>query len=127
MGVEFSEKRQFERVPLTLPVKGKCLGKLFHSHSFQGETRNVSYEGLCIKVNGTNGFNVGEDVEFKTRLYPGDFFLKVKGIVCWVHSLPDPDWPINVGVKITHMRHKGLLVERIENKIAESIVAKSQR
>ena len=117
MGVEFSDKRQFKRVPLTLPFKGKCLEKLFHSHSFQGETRNVSYEGLCIKVNGTNGFNVGEDIEVKTRLYPGDFFLKVKGIVCWVHSLSDPDWPINVGVKITHMRHRRLWVERIANRI----------
>jgi len=120
MAIEFSEKRHSIRVPLTLPVKGKCLGKLVHSHSFQGETQDVSYEGLCIKVDSINGFKVGQDIEFKTRLYPGDFLLKAKGRVCWVRALPDPDWPINMGVKITHMRHHGLWVERIEDKIIES-------
>ena len=121
---EFSEKRHSKRVPLTLPVKVKFLETLFHSDSFQGETRDVSYEGLCIKVNSSNGFKVGQDVKLKTKLYRGDFLLKARGTVCWVHSLPDPDWPINLGVKITRVRPERLWVERIENKMIEAILGK---
>jgi hypothetical protein len=119
MAVESSEKRRFKRVPLTLPVKGKCPEKLFHSYLFQGKTRDVSYEGLCIKVDSSNGFKVGQKVKLKTRLYPGDFLLKARGRVCWVHGLPDPEWPVNMGVKMTHTRRYGLWVERIENKIIQ--------
>ena len=82
MAVEFSEKRRFERVPLALPVKGKCLETLFHSHLFQGETQDVSYEGLCIKVGSSNGFKVGQEVKLRTWLYRDDF-LKARGRVCW--------------------------------------------
>jgi hypothetical protein len=92
-------------VSLTLPAKGKCLGKLLHSYSFQGETQDVSYEGLSIKVDGINGFKVGQDIEFKTGLYPGDFLLKAKGRVCWVHALSNPDWSNNMVMKITCMRN----------------------
>jgi hypothetical protein len=120
VAIESSEKRDSQRVPLALPVKGKCLGKLFRGHSFHGETRDVSYEGLCIKVDTINAFTVGQDIEFKTRLYPGDFLLKAKGRVCWVSALPNSDRPINMGVKITRMRHQGLWVERIEDKTMES-------
>ena len=120
LAIESSEKRHSQRVPLTLPVKGKCLGKSFHGHAFQGETQDVSYEGLCIKVATINAFTVGQDIEFKTRLYPGDFLLKAKGRVCWVRALPNSDRPINMGVKITRMRHQGLWVERIEDKIFRS-------
>ena len=123
---EFSEKRHSKRVPLTLPVKGKLPETLFHSNFFQGETRDVSYEGLCIKTDNSSKFKVGQELGLKIRLYPGDFFLKAKGSVCWVRDLPNPDWPINAGVKITRMRHKGSWVERIDNKIIEAMVGKAR-
>jgi hypothetical protein len=126
MTADFSEKRNSQRVPLALPIKGKHLGKLLHSNSFNGQTRDVSYEGLCIQINSTNGFQPGHDVAFKTRLYPGDFLLKAQGRVCWVDGKPDPDWPVNMGVKITHMHRYRLWVERIENKIIETIVANTR-
>jgi signal transduction histidine kinase/ActR/RegA family two-component response regulator len=126
MAVEFSEKRRFERVPLALPVKGKCLETLFYSHLFQGETQNVSNEGLCIKVDSSNVFKVGQEVKLKTWLYRDDL-LKARGRVCWVNSLPDPDWPINVGVKIIRMRNDALWVERVQNKITEDAILGKDR
>jgi len=126
MVVEFSEKRRFERVPLALPVKGKCLETLFHSHLFQGETQDVSNEGLCIKVDSSNRFKVGQEVKLKTWLYRDDF-LKARGRVCWVHGLPDPDWPINMGVKIIRMRNDALWVEKIQNKITEEAILGKDR
>jgi len=127
MAVEFSEKRHSQRVPLALPIKGKCLGKLLHSHSFQGQTQDVSYEGLCIKIDSTNGFKPGQDVVLKTRLYQGDFLLKAQGRVCWINGTPDSDWPVNMGVKITHMHRYRLWVERIENKIIEAVVGNTRQ
>ena len=121
MAVEFSEKRRFKRVPLAFPVKGKCLETLFHSHLFQGKTQDVSNEGLCIKVDSSKVFKVGQEVKFKTWLY-GDDFLEARGRVCWVHGRPDPDWPINMGVKIIRMRNDALWVERIQNKITEEAI-----
>lgn len=126
MTADFSEKRHSQRVPLKLPIKGKRLEKLLHSHSFHGQTRDVSYEGLCIQIDSTDGFKLGQDVAFKTRLYPGDFLLKAQGKVCWVDGMPDPDWPVNMGVKITHMHRYRLWVERIENKIIEAVAGRPQ-
>jgi hypothetical protein len=126
MTANFSEKRNAQRVPLALPIKGKRLEKFLRSHSFQGQTRDVSYEGLCIKIESTNGFKPGQDVSFKTRLYQGDFLLKAQGKVCWVDGMSDPDWPVTMGVKITHMHRYRLWVERIENKIIESVVGRAQ-
>ena len=127
MAAELSEKRHSQRVPLGLPIKGKQLGKLLHGHSFQGQTRDVSYEGLCIKSDSTNGFKPGQDVAFETRLYPGDFLLKAKGRVCWINGISDPDWPVSMGVKITHMHRYRLWVERIENKIIETVVGSTRQ
>ena len=127
MAVEFSEKRNSQRVPLAFPINVKPLGKLLHSHSFQGQTQDVSYEGICIKIDSKNGFKPGQDVAFKTRLYPGDFLLKAKGRVCWITTMPDPVWPFNMGVKITHMHHHRHWVERVENKIVEAVVGNTRR
>ena len=124
MVTEFSEKRRSQRVPLTLPVKVKCPEALFRSYSSRGKTLGISYEGLCIKIDNSSGFKVGQEIELKIKLYPGDFLLKAKGIVCWIHNVSDPDWPINLGVTITRMRHKGFWFERIENKIIEAMVGK---
>ena len=122
MAAELSEKRHSQRVTLALPIKGKGIGKLLHGHSFQGQTQDVSYEGLCIKSDSTNGFKPGQDVAFKTRLYPGDFLLKAQGRVCWINGMSDSDWPVNIGLKITRMHRYRLWVERIENKIIEALV-----
>jgi len=127
MAGEFSEKRHSQRVSLALPINGKRLGKLLNSHSFQGQTQDVSYEGLRIKIDSTNGFQPGQDVAFNTRLYPGDFLLKAQGRVCWINGMPDADWPVNMGVKITHIHRYRLWVERIENKIIEAVVGNTRR
>jgi len=126
MVVEFSEKRRFKRVPLVFPVKGKWMEKLFHSHIFQGKTLDVSNEGLCIKVDNSKVFKVGQEVKLKTWLY-GDDFLEARGRVCWVHALPDPDWPINMGVKIIRMRNDALWIERVQNKITEEAILGKDR
>jgi hypothetical protein len=114
-------------VSLALPINGRRLGKLLHSHFFQGQTQDVGYEGLRIKIDSTNGFKPGQDPAFKTRLYPGDFLLTAQGRACWINGIPDPDWPVNVGVKITHMHRYRLWVERIENKIIEAVVGNTRR
>jgi len=86
----------------------------------------VSNEGLCIKVDSSNGFKVGQEVKLKVWLYRDDF-LKARGRVCWVHGLPDPDWPINMGVKIIRMRNDALWVKRIQNKITEEVILGKDR
>ena len=111
-----SERRQYKRIPLKLPVAGECLEKYFDTH-FSSETRDVSYEGLCLKADSFNGLKVGQNVKIKTRLYPGDFLLKARGRVRWIHSVPHPDWPITIGVKVIKMRHHNLWLERIEDEI----------
>ena len=126
MAVEFSEKRRFKRVPLVFPVKGKWMETLFHSHIFQGKTLDMSNEGLCIKVDSSKVFKVGQEVKFKTWLY-GDDFLEARGRVCWVHGLPDPDWPINMGVKIIRMRNDALWIERVQNRITEEAILGKDR
>ena len=117
MSCEFSEKRRFERVNLKLPVNGHCLGSDDDSHTFRGETQDVSFAGFCIKIDSVNGFKVGQGVKFSTRLYEGDFLIKAQGRVCWVRNLNHPGWPVNMGVMVTKMRHYKLWCERIEDKI----------
>ena len=121
MPVEFSEKRLFERVPFSLPVKGKCLGILFQSHHFQGETQDLSNEGLCIKVNNSNVFKVGQEIKLKIWFHPDDF-IKARGRVRWIHGPPDPDCPMDMGVKIIRIQNNELWVERIQNKITEKAI-----
>jgi c-di-GMP-binding flagellar brake protein YcgR len=72
MGLDFSERRRYERVHLELPVSGQCLDVAGDIYPFQGETRDVSFEGFCVKVNSSNGFKVGQNVNFNTRLYRGE-------------------------------------------------------
>ena len=117
MTINSSEKRRHRRIPLTLPISGKCRETRFQNHPFQGETLDMSYEGLCIKVSSMNLFKVGQHVKFKTRLYQGDFLMKCQGEVCWVRNLHDSAWPVNMGVRLTKTRHYGLWVERIEKNI----------
>ena len=77
----------------------------------------MSFEGFCIKVNSTNGFKVGQNVNFGTRLYRGDPLIKARGRVCWVHALPSPPWLINMGVMLTNMLHYRLWYKRVNDEI----------
>ena len=90
---------------------------LFNSHSFQGETRDVSYKGLGIMTDNPNGFKVGQKVKFRTQLYPGDFKIKGKGIICWVDENNTADLSINMGVRLTRLRRYGTWCEKIEMSI----------
>lgn len=103
MSLDLSERRRYERVHLELPVTGQCLSVEGDIYPFQGETRDVSFEGFCVKVNSTNGFKVGQDVNFNTRLFKGKPLIRARGRVCWVHTLPHPPWFINMGVMLTRM------------------------
>lgn len=117
MGLDFPERRRYERVHLELPVSGQCLGMAGDIYPFQGETRDVSFEGFCIKVNSNNGFKIGQNVNFSTRLYRGDPLIKARGRVCWFHALPSPPWPINMGVMLTNMLHYRLWYKRVNDEI----------
>lgn len=117
MSLEFSERRRYERVRLELPVSGQCLGVAGDIYPFQGETRNVSFEGFCVKVNSTNGFKVDQDVSFSTRLYKGEPLIKARGRVCWVNALSSPPWPINMGVMLTSMPTYKIWYKKVNNVI----------
>jgi hypothetical protein len=65
---ELFERRRFKRIPLNLPVIGKCPGTGFYMN-FRGETRDVSGAGLCIKPDSINGLKVGQNIKVKARLY----------------------------------------------------------
>jgi hypothetical protein len=111
---ESNEKRRFERVPISLPIKGKCITKIFQNHSFDGQTQDISFHGLCIKTKSLNGFKAGQMVKWKTRLYEGDFSIKAHGEICWIDAKHDIDWPITMGVKIRRIRHFSHWCEKIE-------------
>jgi hypothetical protein len=111
-------KNRGERVPLALQIMGEYTGAEGHVHPFQGETQNASFEGLCMKLDNSTGLKAGQDIQFKTQLYPNDFFIKGNGTVCWIkHPSDDFDKPEVMGVKITNMRRYSLWMERIEEKI----------
>ncbi len=119
MAQNLSEKRSFKRIPLTLTLqlKGKYRVKASQSYHFQGETLDVCFDGLGIKVDGSNGFEVGQKVKFKTRLYPGDFSIKAQGIIRWVNTIIIPDVHVNMGVQLIQIRRYRLWCKRIEKKI----------
>jgi hypothetical protein len=119
MEKNLSEKRSFERIPLTLPVKGRTRTKAFQGHDFQGQILDVCFDGLRIKVDDTNGFKVGQKVKFKTKLYSGDFLVKARGIIRWVNTIKIPNPHINMGVQLTKIRHYRLWYEKVEHEILQ--------
>ena len=112
--MESQDNRQHIRVPLTLPISGKCAESLFNNHHFQGETKDMSYEGLGIMIDNPNGCKVGQKVKFRTQLYPGDFQIKGKGIVCWIDGKNVLDRSTNMGVRLTKIRHYGIWCKKVE-------------
>lgn len=114
---EFAERRRCERVDLKLLVIGQCLGTEGDLHPFQGETRNVSLEGFCLKLDNIDGYTIGQKVSFRTRLYRGDSLIKGHGRVCWVLAQPAPPWPVKMGVMLTSMRQYRRWYERVEEEI----------
>ncbi|MFC1531950.1 PilZ domain-containing protein [Thermodesulfobacteriota bacterium] len=117
MSSESNQKRRFDRVSISLPINGKCIMKLFQSHPFEGQSQNLSYDGLCIKAN-TNSFKVGQKVKLKTRLYKNDFSIKARGKICWVGSKNDSQGPINIGIKLTRTRHYSLWCKRVDEEFS---------
>ena len=114
---QFDQKRQFERVPISLPVNGKYVPKIFQSHFFEGQSLNMSYDGLCIKTR-SNGFKAGQNIQLGTRLYKGDFLLKARGKICWVNSdLESPD-SVNIGIKLIKTRHYNLWCKRVDEALS---------
>lgn len=114
MDYEFSERRRFKRVPLNLSIIGALPTGFMQNHRFEGETHDISFDGLCIKVESPNGFEVGQTVKFKTRLYIGDFQLKGKGLIAWVNGFENKELNDTIGVKLTKIGHYRLWCERIE-------------
>jgi hypothetical protein len=117
MEQNLSEKRSSKRIPLTLPLEGKSRVKALQRYDFQGETLDMCFDGIGIKVDCTNGFKVGQKVKFKTRLYPGDFSIKVKGIIRWINMNKIPNPHINMGVQLTNIRRHSLWCKKIEQKL----------
>jgi len=118
MAQNISEKRSFKRIPLTLPLKGKYRMKALQGYHFQGEILDVCFDGLSIKVDDTNGFKVGQKVEFKTMLYPGDFSIKAQGIIRWVNTIKIPNVHINMGVQLTKISRYRMWCEKIEHALS---------
>ena len=119
MTTESTERRRFNRLPLSLPASGRRLEKIFKSHPFTGKIKDMSYEGLCLKVDRADGLQPGQRVKLKTRLFKGDFSLKLSGIIRWVGARRDQDQPVDIGVKLTRIGHYGLWCDRIENGILQ--------
>jgi hypothetical protein len=115
---ELTERRRSVRLPLSLSISGKTLEGFFRSHSFEGKTEDISYDGLCINVSVPNGFSKGKKMEFKTQLYKGDFLLKATGVVRWVDRKNKPEGPIRMGVELEQVGHYRHWCERIEEEIA---------
>jgi hypothetical protein len=117
MEQDLSEKRSFKRIPSTSPLEGKYRVKALQSRRFKGKILNMCFDGVRIKLNDTNGFEVGQKIKFKTKLYPGDFSIKAQGIIRWANTAEFPDTHINMGVQLTKIRRFRLWCEKIENEI----------
>jgi hypothetical protein len=118
---EYTERRRSVRLPLTLSISGKTVEGLFRSHSFTGETEDISFEGLCINTNVSNGFSRDKRIKFKTQLYRGDFLLKATGVVRWVDIQHKPEGPIRMGVALEKVGHYRHWRERIEEGLQRSV------
>ena len=110
----FSERRRFKRVPLNLSIIGALPTGFMQNHRFEGETHDISFDGLRIKVETPNGFEVGQKIKFKTRLYVGDFLIKGKGLITWVNGPDEKELMDTIGIKLTRIGHYRLWCERIE-------------
>ena len=121
MTAEFSERRRSVRLPLSLSISGKTVEGLFRSHSFVGETEDISFDGLCINISVHNGFSRGKKIKFKTQLYKGDFLLKATGVVRWVAVQHKPEGPTRIGVELVNVGHYRHWRERIEEKLQASV------
>ena len=117
MATEFREKRFSVRVPLSLPVSGKIGQGFFRSHKFEGETEDVSVDGLCINVAVPNGFSKGQKIKLRTRLYKGDFLIKATGVVRWADTRNRPEGPIRMGIELRGVGHPSHWYKRIEDEI----------
>ena len=117
MAIESTEKRQFIRMPLSLPVFGKSVEGFFRGHNFKGRTKDISYNGLCIEISVPNGFSRGQNIKFKTQLYKGDYRINATGVVRWVDTQNKAEGTITIGVKLTKMKNYGHWTERIEAKV----------
>ena len=114
---EFLDKRRFTRVPLSLPVYGKTMEGFLRGHKFEGKTKDVSYQGLCIDVSLPNGFSKGCRIKLRTQLYKGDFLFKATCVVRWVESRANPEGSIRMGVELTMVGHPTQWLERIEKEV----------
>ena len=56
MNSEVSERRRFKRVPLNLSIIGALPTGFMQNHRFEGETHDISFDGLRIKVETPNGW-----------------------------------------------------------------------
>jgi hypothetical protein len=121
MTAEYTDRRRFVRLPLSLPISGKIVEGLFRSHRFAGETEDISYDGLCINVSVPNGFSRDKRMKLKTRLYKGDYLLKATGVVRWVDIQHKPEGPIRAGVELEKVGHYRHWCERIEEKLQRSV------
>ena len=114
-----SQNRKFERVPVSLPIIGKTIPELFKGHSFEGESQNICYNGLCIKTSA-NGFRVGQKLKFGTWLYKGDFLFKAKGKICWINSNNDSPETMGIGIELIKTSHYKKWCERVDRALSLS-------
>jgi hypothetical protein len=114
MTAEFSEKRRFKRIPLQLDINGALPKGFLQNHKFEGKTQDISFDGLRIKIDHPNGFEVGQMIKFKTKLYVGDFTNKGKGLIAWVNGPEIHQSTDMIGLKLIKVGHYRLWCERIE-------------
>lgn len=107
------QNRQFNRIPISIPVKGKYSLKTFQNHSFEGQSLDISYDGLCIKTNA-NGFKAGQKLKLSAWRYKGDFPIKATGKICWTDSNNDTPGSLNIGIKLIRTRHYSLWCEIVD-------------
>ena len=111
-----TDQRHFDRAPAYFPVAGKLVESIFKSQPFEGQSQNMSYDGLCIRVK-SNGFQTGEKIKLRTRLYKDDFLLKITGRIAWVSSQDDNGPPFSMGIQLTRTRHYDLWCKKVDSEL----------
>lgn len=96
---DFSEKRRYHRQKLRMPLQLMPEGA-DKSQPFQGETYDANPKGIGLRLQGTNGFEVGMQVSLSINYVATDPPILTNGEVRWVKHSQDDRWPVSMGINL---------------------------
>jgi c-di-GMP-binding flagellar brake protein YcgR len=98
-----SERREFSRVNLSLPVKVHLNRSKDREIFYRSEIEDLSVGGFRIDLPNSEPLKVGQSLEFEIDTIRSPKPVKVKGELCWIESTEDSIWTGKAGVRLVGM------------------------